>query len=772
MNSKSKILNYVIVVGQIINIKLLVFCLSDYNINNEEKNRSCLQNVDSNLFMQENNSTSYLCITNSSHLNLTENSFSNFSNLNILLLMNVSIVELPLGIFNGLNNLIKLDLSDNKLESLHPSTFINCTNLRILILRNNNINRLESVSQSLLPLHQLNYLDLNQNNIMFVETEYLTSSLEILKLGNCKLKQMIFSSLLNLKKLYLNNNQLTPENFDFKNFKSSSLQELYLGNEKNIESTDFNQNYFIALKENFLNFFSNLTVLDLRNSGISYIAPHSFEEFDQLKELNLSANNLLSIPSAVLSLQTLEKLDMSFNSQKGEMFVIYTSEINFNNMTSLQILNLSNNVIVKLKSVSFAGLKNLKHLSLKFTQLQEIKPYSFSGLKSLQYLDLSNNFLSEIENFTFWDLDSLVHIDLSHNNLKIYPHNHPFLSLRSLQKIEFQHNSLCELWPWLIVDLLNLTYLDMSYNKIVGWRWRAFPTSNSLKNVNLQSNEIKTISEQMLEDLMTLEYGNFTNNPYNCADCEIINLQKWLSNFTIESEKYYCLYTYRGEMYAWNSTIPSWCYASTSYYNYIPLGISLGIIFLLIFIVGSIAYSYRWYLQYRWYITRCHLKNWHKPLQRKKSWLYDAFISYCDKDRYWVKEELLPRLETRFRFCVHERDFEAGKNITDNIFEGIDKSKMFIAIITEDFLQSQWCMWELNMAISKMAVEQQDSLVLIKLHTISKEKMSRNVQYLIKTKTYLGWPVTAVGQRLFWERLIHILQKRVSLAAVKTDTAS
>lgn len=83
MNSKSKILNYVIVVGQIINIKLLVFCLSDYNINNEEKNRSCLQNVDSNLFMQENNSTSYLCITNSSHLNLTENSFSNFSNLNI-----------------------------------------------------------------------------------------------------------------------------------------------------------------------------------------------------------------------------------------------------------------------------------------------------------------------------------------------------------------------------------------------------------------------------------------------------------------------------------------------------------------------------------------------------------------------------------------------------------------------------------------------------------------------------------------------------------------
>lgn len=39
---------------------------------------------------------------------------------------------------------------------------------------------------------------------------------------------------------------------------------------------------------------------------------------------------------------------------------------------------------------------------------------------------------------------------------------------------------------------------------------------------------------------------------------------------------------------------------------------------------------------------------------------YDAFISYTDRDRPWVIEKLIPRLENlgNVKICLHERDFQ------------------------------------------------------------------------------------------------------------------
>ncbi|XP_067125165.1 toll-like receptor 13 isoform X1 [Centruroides vittatus] len=758
MKLKSEVISCVIILGHIVNIKSSITNSSLQHIGSTTANtETCLQNVDINIFQHINNSILYLCISNSPHFQLTEDSFHNFTRINTLLLLNVSIAELPSTVFEQLRTLTELDLSDNQLKTLPPSIFSDCIRLKVLILKNNRFDALSPLNRALLPLHNLYYLDLSSNNFSSIEPEDLVlENLETLKLGNCGLKKVNLTSFVSLRRLYLNNNQLKSETLSLK-MEKSQLQELYLGNEE--EDRGFDQNDFSTVGENLFDSLHNLTLLDLRRSSVSTVAPSAFRVFTQLKTLNLSANNLLTVPSTVLRMETLRELDMSYNGYKNEIFDV--KEIKFDIMVSLQAMDLSNNNIIELKSHTFVGLGELKYLALKNAQLETIEPYSFSGLHSLLHLDLSTNFLSEIVNDTFAELFSLVYINLSRNNLKIYPHNHPFLSLHNLQTIEFQYNSLCEIWPWLITDLSNLTYMDMSYNKIVGWRWRAFPKSNSLKTVYFQNNEIKTISTPMLQDLLTLDYGDFSNNPYNCSDCEVINLQDWMQHFNVGVEEYKCLYTFRGELYVVNSTVPLRCQENSSF-NYVPLGIAMGILFILIVTASWFVYNFRWYLRYRWYVTRCHLKNWNKPLQRKKSHLYDAFISYCEKDCYWVKKELIPRLETRFRFCVHERDFEAGKNITDNIFEGIDKSKMFIAVLTEDFLLSQWCMWELNMAISKMAVEQQDNLLIIKLHTISKEKMSRIVQYLLKTKTYLSWAVTPAGQRLFWERLIHILEKNVS----------
>jgi hypothetical protein len=43
-----------------------------------------------------------------------------------------------------------------------------------------------------------------------------------------------------------------------------------------------------------------------------------------------------------------------------------------------------------------------------------------------------------------------------------------------------------------------------------------------------------------------------------------------------------------------------------------------------------------------------------------------------------------------FKLGLHERDFEAGKYIADNIIDVINRSKKIIFVISSSFLKSEW----------------------------------------------------------------------------------
>ena len=45
-------------------------------------------------------------------------------------------------------------------------------------------------------------------------------------------------------------------------------------------------------------------------------------------------------------------------------------------------------------------------------------------------------------------------------------------------------------------------------------------------------------------------------------------------------------------------------------------------------------------------------------------------------DNKWIMEELLPNIESRnLKLCLHERDWLAGRLISDNIVESIEASE-------------------------------------------------------------------------------------------------
>lgn len=74
---------------------------------------------------------------------------------------------------------------------------------------------------------------------------------------------------------------------------------------------------------------------------------------------------------------------------------------------------------------------------------------------------------------------------------------------------------------------------------------------------------------------------------------------------------------------------------------------------------------------------------------------YDVFISYSHADRPWVWDELLPRLEQAgLRVCIDDRDFEIGTPSLTNMERAADSSRHTLAVLTPEWVQSQWTEFE------------------------------------------------------------------------------
>lgn len=82
------------------------------------------------------------------------------------------------------------------------------------------------------------------------------------------------------------------------------------------------------------------------------------------------------------------------------------------------------------------------------------------------------------------------------------------------------------------------------------------------------------------------------------------------------------------------------------------------------------------------------------------NFIYDVFVSYSDKDRPWVLDEFIPNIEKRaeINICLHERDFQVGMSILENIINCMDNSRCLLLVVSEAFLKSNWCAFEMHLA--------------------------------------------------------------------------
>ena len=97
----------------------------------------------------------------------------------------------------------------------------------------------------------------------------------------------------------------------------------------------------------------------------------------------------------------------------------------------------------------------------------------------------------------------------------------------------------------------------------------------------------------------------------------------------------------------------------------------------------------------------------------QRAFEYFFLIVKCHYDKTWVKE-FHDNLESMgFILCIDEKTFIVGKHISENIIQAIDSSRKVILIITENFLNSDWGLYELEVTRMHAFQRDNDNMVIV-----------------------------------------------------------
>ena len=415
----------------------------------------------------------------------------------------------------------------------------------------------------------------------------------------------------------------------------------------------------------------------------------------------------------------------------------------------------------------------------------------FHGLDNLEYISLANNTLNiNINTLSInstYTFNNLFYLDISGNILKLNSDLQICKRFPKLQNLKMNNVSLTTVPNRIFENCSDLESLSFNYNNLSQkiLNSQLFENLPLLKKLSLVHDNISFIPPRFQNLLQTNENLtlNLEDNPLSC-ECGQQEFIKWLdqqnrSQRLLHYKGYYCnaYGPYGGSIFI--STINRhpkvfWakCYSYTLEELIIGMVTPVGILLLLLTIVY--LFRKRWKIKYLVFRIQLKLSDYFRPkpvyLEDVRVWKYDAFISYCDIDRFWVIGTMRKHLEDvyGFKLCLQDRDYEPGDNKFYMTVGNMMKSREIILILSNLSINDEWVQFELSQALLEIQ-KRGKKLIIIKLDHIDSHLLDKRIANILENEIYLQWTEKDIdAQVCFWNSLIQVLYHRGNSSCMET----
>ncbi|KAF1447578.1 Toll-like receptor 2 type-1, partial [Pygoscelis papua] len=669
-----------------------------------------------------------------------------------------------------------LNLAHNRIKHIQSQDLQQAVNLRALLLQSNKISSIDE--DSFQSLGKLKCLDLSDNNLAHLSPVWFGHlfSLQHLHLQGNSYRDLgessPFSNLRNLSSLHLGNPQFSTirrgnfegiELLDKLWIDGGNLSRYEPGSLKSIKKIN---HMIINLRS--VNVFSAI-VRDLLHSVI-------WLEVREIK-LEIEKKSLLQNSTLPFTIRKLTFKDASFTDQYVSRLAVLVKEI-----ISLRVLEAIDCVLEgkgawDTKEIVSSGESLVETVTVINMVIQEFHLFlDLEGMESqinkLKRLTIASSRVFMVPCKLAKHFSSLLYLDF-HDNLLVNNRLNETIcedAWPSLQTLNLSQNSLKSLKQTAnsVTRLPKLINLDISQNKF-GEIPDVCEWPKNLKHLNLSSTQIPKLTTCIPPTLEVLdvsannlrEFGMqlpFLKELY-LAKNQLKSLPGAASipNLVVMSVRRNKLNSFSREEFE-GVHVGAVHLSLMECHTFLVVSLICALVFLVILILVAVGYKYHavWYLRMTWAWLQAKRKPKRAP---PKDICYDAFVSYSENDSDWVENIMVRELEQAcppFRLCLHKRDFVPGKWIVDNIIDSIEKSHKTLFVLSEHFVQSEWCKYELDFSHFRLFDENNDAAILVLLEPIQSKAIPKRfckLRKIMNTKTYLEWPPEEEQQQMFWFNL-------------------
>ncbi|XP_053797540.1 toll-like receptor 2 type-1 [Vidua chalybeata] len=652
-------------------------------------------------------SLQHLHLQGNSYRDLGQSSpFSSLKNLSSLHLGNPQFSVIRQGNFEGIELLHKLWIDGSNLSQYEQGSLKSIKQINHMILNLRNSNIFSEIVRDL--LHSVTWLEVTEIKLPVERKSLVQNSTRPFTIQKLTFKEAFFTDQ-TISRTIVSLKEIT------------SLKELEAINCVLEGKGIWNTKEIASSGQSFVETVTVVKIM-IQNFHLFFDLEGMESQINKLKRLTIASSNVFMVPCKLARhFSSLLYLDFHDNLLVNKRLDETICE---HSWPSLQTLNLSQNSLKSLEQTAkyISRLPKLNNLDISQNNFGEI-PDACDWPKFLKYLNLSS---TQIPKVTTCIPRTLEVLDVSGNNLKEFG-----LQLPLLKELYLTRNQLKTL-PG-AAPIPNLVSLSVRRNKLNSFSKEEFESFRRMKLLDASDNNF----------ICSCEFLSFIHHEAGISQV----LAGWPDKYVCDSPL-----AVRGAQVGAVHLSLMECHRS------LVVSLICVLVFLVILLLVAVGYKYHmvWYLRMTWAWLQAKRKPKRAP---PKDICYDAFVSYSENDSDWVENTMVRELEQAcppFRLCLHKRDFVPGKWIVDNIIDSIEKSRKTLFVLSEHFVQSEWCKYELDFSHFRLFDENNDAAILVLLEPIQSKAIPKRfckLRKIMNTKTYLEWPAGEQQQQVFWENL-------------------